>query len=325
MDHQIQSAAMSGVFISYRREDSSGYAGRLFDILSVRFGRDHTYMDLDTIKGGDNFAAVIEEKISQCDVLLAVIGERWLTIIGENGARRLDMPGDFVRLEIAKALERGVRVIPVLVAGARMPRADDLPDDLRPLSDHQAMDLRDAHFHADADLLIDVLDKTVPAFVSPPQSAKSRRFDRAIAAAVVIGAVLGGILLFRQIKPAVQMSQNSGAVKQIAPAVNVSGKWKATVKYDWGDTYAETFDFEVAGPELSGTASLFQHDRGIFDGKIDGDRISFMTKSQTSLNEKTFEDKHYYKGTVEGDTIRFSMLTDSGAESHVPIHFTATR
>src|ERR1700730_863266 len=77
-DHQIQSAAVSGVFISYRREDSSGYAGRLFDILSVRFGREHTYMDLDTIKGGDNFAAVIDEKIGLCNVLLAVIGERWL-------------------------------------------------------------------------------------------------------------------------------------------------------------------------------------------------------------------------------------------------------
>jgi len=316
---------MSGVFISYRREDSSGYAGRLFDILSVRFGREHTYMDLDTIKGGDNFAAVIEEKISQCDVLLAVIGERWLTITGENGSRRLDMPADFVRLEIAKALERGVRVIPVLVGGAPMPRAEDLPEDLRPLTDHQAMDLRDAHFHADADLLIDVLDKTVPAFASPPQNAKSRRFDAAIAAVVVIAAVLGGLLLFRQMKPAVQKNQDSAARKPNAPAINVSGKWRATVKYDWGDTYAETFDFEVAGPELSGTASLFQHDRGIFDGKIDGNRIGFMTKSQTSLNEKTFEDKHYYKGTLDGDTIRFSMLTDSGAESHVPIHFTATR
>ena len=93
---------MSGVFISYRREDSSGYAGRLFDILSTHFGRENTYMDLDTIMGGDNFETVIEEKISQCDVLLAVIGERWLTITGVNGSRRLDMADDFVRLEIAR-------------------------------------------------------------------------------------------------------------------------------------------------------------------------------------------------------------------------------
>ena len=159
-------SAMSGVFISYRRDDSSGYAGRLFDILSVHLGRENTYMDLDTIRGGDNFATVIEEKISQCDVLLAVIGERWLTSTGENGRRRLDMANDFVRLEIAKALERGVRVIPVLVGGATMPHQDDLPDDLRPLSVHQAMDLRDAHFHADVDQLVDLLDKIVPSIAS---------------------------------------------------------------------------------------------------------------------------------------------------------------
>ncbi len=90
---------MPGVFISYRREDSSGYAGRLFDILSVHFGRENTYMDVDTIIGGDNFPAVIEEKISQCDALLAVIGERWLTCTAAKGGRRLDMAGDFVRLE----------------------------------------------------------------------------------------------------------------------------------------------------------------------------------------------------------------------------------
>ena len=75
---------MSGVFISYRREDSSGYAGRLFDILSTHFGIENTYMDLDTIMVGDNFETEIEEKISQCDVLLAVIGERWLISTGVN-------------------------------------------------------------------------------------------------------------------------------------------------------------------------------------------------------------------------------------------------
>jgi hypothetical protein len=92
---------MSGVFISYRREDSGGYAGRLFDVLSAHYGRENTFMDLDAIRGGDNFVTGIEQKVGQCDVLLAIIGERWLTIAGEDGARRLDNAGDFVRLEIA--------------------------------------------------------------------------------------------------------------------------------------------------------------------------------------------------------------------------------
>jgi hypothetical protein len=323
---------MSGVFISYRREDSSGYAGRLFDILSTHFGRENTYMDLDTIRGGDNFETVIEEKISQCDVLLAVIGERWLTITGVNGSRRLDMADDFVRLEIAKALERGVRVIPVLVGGATMPHQDDLPNDLRPLSFHQAMDLRDAHFHSDAEQLMDELNKTVPGIKSRPRKLKSNRLALAVSSVLAVAVIVGGILVFRQMKPAIPSAQ---AVNPIATdksgspekgSADVNGKWKATVKYDWpGAIYDETFNFEVAGSELSGTASLLGVDRGIFDGKIEGDQVRFMTKSLTTMDDKTYQDQHYYKGTVAGDTIRFSMLTDSSVESHVPVLFTAKR
>ena len=103
---------MPGVFISYRRDDSGGYAGRLFDVLAGRFGPEQTFMDLDDIQGGDDFTAVIGEKVGECSALIAIIGDRWLTLTGPDGVRRLDAPGDFVRLEIAKALERGVRVFP---------------------------------------------------------------------------------------------------------------------------------------------------------------------------------------------------------------------
>jgi len=210
---------MPGVFISYRREDSSGYAGRLFDILSVHFGRENTYMDVDTIMGGDNFPAVIEEKISQCDALLAVIGERWLTCTAAKGGRRLDMAGDFVRLEIAKALERGVRVIPVLVGGATMPQQGDLPDQLRPLCAREAMDLRDAHFQADAERLIDTLKKTVPGIANRRWEAKSKRFLLSVSLVLVVAAVVGGILLSRHLKkPAAGANPDSASQKQIAPA-----------------------------------------------------------------------------------------------------------
>ncbi len=342
---------MSGVFISYRREDSSGYAGRLFDILSARFGRENIYMDLDMIRGGDNFENVIEEKTSQCDVLLAVIGEKWLTCTGVNGSRRLDMADDFVRLEIAKALERGVRVIPVLVGGATMPRQDDLPNDLRPLSVHQAMDLRDAHFHADAQQLMDELNKTVPRITSQSRKSKSSRLTPAVLCVLAVAVIAGGILVFRHMKPVAHPNHDSTAQKRSVPVdaavppapaanraatdkpqrpdaghANISGKWKATVKYDWpGAIYDERFDFDVTGSELSGTASLLGADRGIFDGKIEGNQIRFMTKSLTTLDDKTYQDQHYYKGTVDGNTIRFSMLTDSSVDSHVPVLFTATR
>ena len=316
---------MSGIFISYRRDDSGGYAGRLFDILSTHFGRDHTYMDLDTIKGGDNFAAVIDEKIRQCDVLLAVIGEQWLTIASEGGGRRLEAPGDFVRMEIAKALERKVRVIPVLVGGATMPREEDLPAELRLLALHQAMDLRDAHFHADADLLINLLDKAVPG-LDQTWEQKSRRLRVPVAAVLAVALLAGGVVLYRLTRPpAAGMNPEATAQTPAVATANVAGTWTAPVKYAWGDTAAETFDFEVAGQELSGTASFLGYPRGIFDGKFEGERISFTTKSLTSVNDKTSEDKHYYKGAVAGDTIQFTMLTDSSVESHVPVRFTAAR
>jgi hypothetical protein len=341
---------MPGVFISYRREDSSGYAGRLFDILSVHFGRENTYMDVDTILGGDNFPAVIEEKISQCDALLAVIGERWLTCTAENGSRRLDMPGDFVRLEIAKALERGVRVIPVLVAGAAMPRPDDLPDELRSLAAREAMDLRDAYFRADAERLIDTLKKTVPSIANRRWEAKSKRFLLSVSIVLVVAAVVGGLLLSRQAKkPAAGATAEPATQKQITPGnrpvlpgqinpaeadkrknpskrpADIAGKWTATVKYWDESTHRETFNFEVAGTELSGTASFLGESLSIFDGKIAGDRISFMTKSLTGMDGKTYEDKQYYKGTVEGDTIRFTMVVDSSVSQAPPYNFTAKR
>jgi hypothetical protein len=338
---------MPGVFISYRREDSSGYAGRLFDILSAHFGKDNTYMDLDTIEGGDNFSAVIEEKINLSDVLVAVIGTRWLTVTGENGKRRLDNPGDFVRHEIAKALERGIRVIPVLVGGAAMPPADELPDDLRALCQHQAMEIRDAHFHPDAQQLTDVLHRDFQGRGFGLRTPRLNRFVPTILAGAGVIIILAGFLVFHHPKPPAGPALNPAPKEPIVPSgvapvpvatvhrevaknpanppVNVAGKWKAIVKYDWGDTYDTIFEFEVDGSEITGIAGFVGLGRTIWDGKIAGNRIGFMTKTQTTMgfDKPNAEERHYYKGTVEGQTIRFTMTTDSPAGEHTPIHFTA--
>jgi hypothetical protein len=281
---------MPGVFISYRREDSSGYAGRLFDILSTQFGRENTYMDLDTIEGGDDFTAVIHQKINVSDVLVAVIGTRWLTSVDENGKRRLDKPGDFVRIEIAEALKRGIRVIPVLVGGAAIPRADDLPEDLRTLCERQAVEIRDSHFHPDAQQLIEALERDLQDDEILPRHAKLKRFI--VPALLSFGGVIIvvlGILLFRQPKPAAPAATPVEAelkrnTKKIA---DIAGKWTATVKYDWGDTYQENFQFEVDGHELSGMVGFLGDREGdgraIMDGKIAGARISFMTRTLLQL------------------------------------------
>jgi hypothetical protein len=149
---------MAQIFLSYRREDSSGHAGRLYDRLSQRFGYDNLFMDVDNIPPGLNFVEVIQNAGGACEVLLAVIGRHWLTSTDPQGERRLDNPEDFVRLEIMTALERKIHVIPVRVDGASMPRATELPDVLQPLARCQAFVVGD-RFHPDVDHLIKELEK----------------------------------------------------------------------------------------------------------------------------------------------------------------------
>jgi hypothetical protein len=137
------------VFISYRRADSAGYAGRLMDRLDREFGRDLVFMDVDAIPLGTNFSKVLHEEVAKCGVLLAVIGPNWSDARDEHGNRRLDDPNDFVRIEIAAALQRNIPVIPVLLEGARMPKATELPEDLKELALRNGMEIRHASFQDD--------------------------------------------------------------------------------------------------------------------------------------------------------------------------------
>ncbi len=122
---------MGAIFVSYRRSDSQGEAGRLFDDLVKHFGDNMVFMDVAGIEAGRDFRKVIEENVAGCGVLLVVMGPEWLNAKDENGVRRLDDPSDFVRLETASALRRDIPVIPVLVRGAGMPHAEHLPKDLK--------------------------------------------------------------------------------------------------------------------------------------------------------------------------------------------------
>jgi hypothetical protein len=140
---------MSGVFISYRRDDSAGHAGRLFDHLSSTFGADGVFMDVDDIRRGENFADTLTERLKQSDVLLAVIGRQWLTLTDAEGTRRLDKPDDWVRNEVEAALSGGLLVVPVLVGGAALPKAADLPKDIRALAERQLAEVRDGSWNDD--------------------------------------------------------------------------------------------------------------------------------------------------------------------------------
>jgi hypothetical protein len=128
------------VFISYRRQDSIATAGRIDDRMAKEFGRTNIFMDVDSIPAGVDFAAYLNESVVRCDVLLAIIGPNWLTARDAAGDQRLRDSNDFVVTEIAAALNRNIRVVPVLVDGAAMPTADELPEILKPLARRNAVE-----------------------------------------------------------------------------------------------------------------------------------------------------------------------------------------
>jgi len=148
-----------GVFISYRRDDSGGFAGRIYDRLANRLGRDNVFFDVDAIPPGRDFIEVLSERVGKCDALLAVIGRRWVTSADSQNRRRLYDPEDFVRIEIEAALSRDVPVIPVLVDGATMPHPEDLPDSLTKLLRRQAVEISHARFDSDAERLTQALSQ----------------------------------------------------------------------------------------------------------------------------------------------------------------------
>jgi TIR domain len=150
---------LGGVFISYRREDSGGYAGRIYDRLTSRLGRENVFFDVDAIPPGRDFVDVLSDRVGKCDALLAVIGKSWVSSADGQNRRRLDDPNDFVRIEIEAALQRNVPVIPVLVDGAPMPQPADLPESLKKLTRRQAIEISLTRFDSDAERLTDALSQ----------------------------------------------------------------------------------------------------------------------------------------------------------------------
>lgn len=166
-----QRSARPHVFINYRREDSSGYAGRLRADLAEAFGKGNIFMDIDTIPPGADFGRVVEDRISSSDVVLALIGKHWLSATDTDGRRRLDKPEDWVRLELESALNRAdVRVIPTLVGGADPPSSDDLPAGLEALARRHAFELSDARWPHDVEHLVHELGGATT--VDEPRSRK---------------------------------------------------------------------------------------------------------------------------------------------------------
>ena len=217
------------LFINYRREDTAPYAGRLYDRLSAHFGDEQVFIDIDQIEPGEDFVEAINRKVGACEIAIVLIGPNWLRATDASGKRRLDDTEDFVRMEIAAALQREIRVIPVLVGDASMPRKQDLPEALAPLSRRNAIELSETRFHSDVDRLIEAIEKPrtlpekkverftgavapatedafgsatiaerpVPPHVSPDRTALYRRAMVATGIALVIGCAVWAVSVRR--------------------------------------------------------------------------------------------------------------------------------
>ena len=284
---------MPDIFISYRREDASGYAGRLNDQLAAHFGADHVFIDVDDISPGVDFAQAIEKKVSSCDILLALIGRRWLN-------SRLDDPNDFVRREIGTALDRNIRVIPVLVDGAAIPQAHQLPPDLSMLARRQVLEISDSRFHDDVNRLIRSIE---------PQAETLLRSRRVWAlAALVLAVAAGGIYVSRSSKSHPQPTEAKTIPKIAAP--NIAGKWRAELRDERQRPYNIRLSFQVGGNQLFGTVSYPTGDGAILEGKIQGDQIDFLTKHVPQFESEPATIRIH--GTIVNDEIQLIVSSDSG-------------
>lgn len=185
---------MPNIFISYRRADSSAVAGRVYDRLVDAFGRENIFKDVDSIDLGEHYATRLQDEIAKCDVVLVVIGDEWLTLTDGEGRRRIDDPGDPVRIEIEAALARpdNTLIIPTLVEGSRMPETSELPEPIRDLHYLNALNIRnDPDFHRDVDKLIERIRTLFPEV-----NTVRRRWMIPAGAATLAALTLGAIALF---------------------------------------------------------------------------------------------------------------------------------
>ena len=186
---------MSTVFISYRRSDASANAGRLCDWLKRQFGAANVFLDTENIAPGETFPRVLEQRLAASDVLVAVIGPKWASISDAAGNRRIADPKDFVALEVATALQRGMRVIPVLVGGASMPSAEELPPALQAFATRNAIAIDDSRFHQDFDNLVDVIMGRSRGFARR-ELDRLQRGVRVLKSSSLIAPVIAILLLF---------------------------------------------------------------------------------------------------------------------------------
>jgi hypothetical protein len=258
-------------------------------------------MDVDTIQPGEDFAKKIEQLLESCDALVALIGDQWVASFDTAGNRRLENSYDFVRTEIASALQRGIPVIPVLVEGVKMPSPSQLPEPLQPLTRLQALEISDDRFDAEAQELITALERHLPRPLRPEDWAgASRRTWILVLAGLGLLAVASPLLLRRK-------------TPQAPP--NISGRWRASVTNKTGHVYSVVLDLRSEGDQLLGTVAYPTGVGNIEEGRIEGGRVSFKTRHIPQFENEPATIR--LAGEFSADELRLTMQSSGSMDSFV--------
>jgi len=316
------------IFISYRRDDAAGYARAVHEELVRAFGAERVFIDVDDINAGQPFSEIIQRSVGDSAVLLALIGKRWRGD-RDDAMPRLFEADDFVRQEVAAALAKGLRVIPVLLDGVAMPEPAQLPPDLKALAGRNALELDNARFAADMERLVrelrSALGERGTAAAAPRAASPRTGWWIGIAALVALAAI--GTWWQSQRTPAPVPSARVEPAPAAARAP-VNGDWQADVTYDWDNArFKERFTFAGDADALHGSASFLGVARGVLEGRVDGTGLGFVTRTSESsgAGDGGAPVVHRYRGRLVGDELRFVMQTEGGSSAHVPVEFVARR
>ncbi|WP_230971086.1 toll/interleukin-1 receptor domain-containing protein [Nitrogeniibacter aestuarii] len=260
---------MGHIFISYRRDDSAGYAGRLEEALQAYFGPDAVFRDVDDLVPGMAFSSALDARIDAARVVLVLIGPGWLDA-DRDGVRRLEQADDYVRREVAQALASAKPVIPVLLGGAQLPAREALPAPLKGLVDRHAVCLDDSGWRDDVARLSGALAQWVPP-------AGHSRFPGAARWGVGLVVLLGALMLAWPHEPPFP-----------------SGAWETEVRYEWGPVVTERFVLTERGEQIIGWASFLGVPRPIVAASWSEGVLQFETRTHSQMGDEERSLHHRY-------------------------------
>jgi hypothetical protein len=302
------------IFLNYRREDTGGHAGRLYDALAKRFGDENVFMDIDRIGPGEDFTKAVERGVGSCDVLLALIGRTWVTTTDREGRRRLDKPNDWVRMEIQAALDRSdTQVIPTLVQSAEMPSSDDLPAPLQRLSHRNAVELSDSRWHFDVQRLIRHLEQ-VAGEALPPLPAEGaaapppRRRPRWLVPALLLGALVAALAAAAFLVTRGEESSGGGEVARYVGQIDARLDESADEKADLNALIGE-----IRRGSIPRTDALNQIDQ-------------IIRQRETLLDDLTVTPPEPFRTTHEQlrESIATSLADDEAIKRWIPAFYAGT-